>query len=463
MAPVEIHRFRRPNEVPRSHRPYLVKPIEEVRHRTWLKRYKELMKVARERRTSGLQWKRIAIAAAAAYQMSRDALGEPVVIIDLPRFEPVEEPIRSVRDAVRHVGSIETFVSMYRIGSPEDVQLIAFRLALCTTRNLDDMGFVLKDRNPVPEKSHRHKFGSIMAFLLYLFRLSGTVTDEGMLGAPFGLEKTRVSRCLNMIGDWIYKRHAECLTSYSNLGRVKPQTYQMYKHAMELKYQSIMMQKGYADDAATLAEGYEGIAFLVDGTFLDANRLGEHGDLAHLDAQRWLYDANHGGHGIGFIGVQSPSGIILAVDGPWPGRNNDLGMLSLGGFHAAMANAFDAWEDQGLVPRFLGDGLFQPVERMTRVPTELDLLNKLATHDQGTTLATLRSGVEHAFLTILAKFAYFRLHTKLSLVSGFPGRDYRNAALLVNCVTCVRGSQVTSFYGVVPPSLELYLDYTKQI
>lgn len=72
-------------------------------------------------------------------------------------------------------------------------------------------------------------------------------------------------------------------------------------------------------------------------------------------------------------------------------------------------------------------------------------------------MSSVRQAVEWGFGKIVGLFAFvdFKKNQKLYL-QNLP-RIYKASALLANCHTCLYGAQVSQYFGLEPPQLEVYL------
>lgn len=72
-------------------------------------------------------------------------------------------------------------------------------------------------------------------------------------------------------------------------------------------------------------------------------------------------------------------------------------------------------------------------------------------------MSKVRVSVEWAFGKITKLFAFLDFKQNLKLFLQPIAKYYLVASILVNCHTCLYGSQTSTFFGLDPPSLETYL------
>lgn len=69
----------------------------------------------------------------------------------------------------------------------------------------------------------------------------------------------------------------------------------------------------------------------------------------------------------------------------------------------------------------------------------------------------LRQAVEWGFGKIVNEFAFLDFKKIKKLLLQDVGCMYQTAVILINCHTCLYGSQTGSYSNVNPPALERYL------
>lgn len=74
-----------------------------------------------------------------------------------------------------------------------------------------------------------------------------------------------------------------------------------------------------------------------------------------------------------------------------------------------------------------------------------------------TQMSKLRISVEWGFGKICQNFAYLDFKKNLKVLLQPVGKYYLVASTLINCHTCLYGSQTSTYFNVHPPPLESYL------
>ena len=72
-------------------------------------------------------------------------------------------------------------------------------------------------------------------------------------------------------------------------------------------------------------------------------------------------------------------------------------------------------------------------------------------------MSKVRVSVEWGFNKLISIFAFLDYKKNQKLYLQPVGKYYKVAALLINCHTCLYGSETTSYFGLQPPSLQEYL------
>lgn len=138
--------------------------------------------------------------------------------------------------------------------------------------------------------------------------------------------------------------------------------------------------------------------------------------------------------------------------GPIEGRRHDAFMLGVDGlteklqrFQAPTGEAYVLYGD----PAY---GLSRNIISPFRGP-------QLTNAEQmfNTQMSKLRISVEWGFGKICQNFAYLDFKKDLKVLLQPVGKYYLVASTLINCHTCLYGSQTSTYFNVHPPPLESYL------
>lgn len=138
--------------------------------------------------------------------------------------------------------------------------------------------------------------------------------------------------------------------------------------------------------------------------------------------------------------------------GPIEGRRHDAFMLGVDGlteklqrFQAPTGEAYVLYGD----PAYgLSRNIISPF-RGAQLTNAEQMFN--------TQMSKLRISVEWGFGKICQNFAYLDFKKDLKVLLQPVGKYYLVASTLINCHTCLYGSQTSTYFNVHPPPLESYL------
>lgn len=198
---------------------------------------------------------------------------------------------------------------------------------------------------------------------------------------------------------------------------------------------------------------YDNIVGFIDGTARAICRPKYH--------QRELYSGYKKQHSVKYQSVIFPNGIIGRLDGPINGRRHDSAILHLTGllrelntkFVRQGGRWFSLYGDPGYAnQKFIKSGFrnsaFHPLTEQQR--------------EFNRDMSSLRVSVEYGFGKIIQQFAFVDFKKNQKLYMQHIKEQYIVAAILTNCHTCLRGSQVSRKFSCNPPDLESYLNLLVQ-
>ena len=164
-------------------------------------------------------------------------------------------------------------------------------------------------------------------------------------------------------------------------------------------------------------------------------------------------------HVLKFQSVVTPNGLIANLHGPCEGRRHD-------GFLPRDSDLLDQVQVHMNRQRPLLDGA-SPVYSLYGDPAYPVRAQLLALHrgvnltqDQilfNSRMSAVRVSVEYGFQKVLQQFAFLDFKKNLKILLQPVGRLYVVGVLLINCHTCLYGSQTSRMFDLSPPSLEEYL------
>ena len=153
-----------------------------------------------------------------------------------------------------------------------------------------------------------------------------------------------------------------------------------------------------------------------------------------------------------FQSVQAPNGLIAHMFGPIEGRRHDAFMLGVSGLanklHRFQTPTGEPYVIYGDPAYGLACNIISPF-RGTRLTDDEQMFN--------TQMSKVRASVEWGFGKICQNFAYLDFKKNLKVLLQPVGKYYLVASILVNCHTCLYGSQTSTYFNLDPPSLETYL------
>lgn len=154
-------------------------------------------------------------------------------------------------------------------------------------------------------------------------------------------------------------------------------------------------------------------------------------------------------HGLKFQGVMAPDGLFLQVWGPFAGRRHDVAMLDASGLLEALRERFPTFGLYGDPAYPLSSVLFRPFRGAVLSQVEEQF---------NTEMSSVRESVEWGFGMITNSFQSLSFTRKEKILERPLAQWYQVAALLMNCRACLRGSnQISSYFSLPPPSIEIYL------
>ena len=196
------------------------------------------------------------------------------------------------------------------------------------------------------------------------------------------------------------------------------------------------------------------IALFIDGTFREVcrpspnlNKLPPNVTLWTL--QKLLFSGHKWRHGLNYQGINAPNGLIVGCFGPVVGKTNDCRLLAVAMFPLLVV--------AGIPYRIFGDGIYPLLSHLFR-----PFINPVPGSIQArfnTRMATVRISGEWSFGYVSNTFQTVDFARWQRVFLNRPGLQYKLATLLMNCVSCLRGTNVTqSYFNTALPSIHDYLN-----
>lgn len=146
-----------------------------------------------------------------------------------------------------------------------------------------------------------------------------------------------------------------------------------------------------------------------------------------------------------------PNGIIANWFGPTNGRRHDSFVLAKSRLHDKLEQKFQRYT----APPYIYSDAGFPLKKYLIVPFKgtitrrQNIVNKKMTK--------LRVAVEWGFSKIVQLFPFLDYKKNMKVYKQEVGNYFKVGVILTNCHTCLYGSQVSSYFGCDPPTLEEYL------
>ncbi|KAJ8915674.1 hypothetical protein NQ315_000606 [Exocentrus adspersus] len=178
--------------------------------------------------------------------------------------------------------------------------------------------------------------------------------------------------------------------------------------------------------------------------------------------QENYYSGHKRFHALKYQSVVSPDGIIINLQGPYPGRRHDAAILRESNFHEQLeqhavfpnGHSFVVYGDSAYGIREL---LLYPFPNTEHVQDE----ERGAQQNFNYFMSVVRQSVEWGFAKIIRDFSFLDFKKNQKLLLQDLGVMYKTGALLTNCLCCylccLYGSESSQYFQVESPSLETYL------
>ena len=167
--------------------------------------------------------------------------------------------------------------------------------------------------------------------------------------------------------------------------------------------------------------------------------------------QREVYNGHKRTHALKYQSVVTPNGLIANMFGPMEGRRHDVALLAESG----LLDMIRFHSNRNTPLCLYGDSAY-PLDPYLMCPYKgAALTAEQEAFNRG--MSSGREAVEWMFGKIVQIFAFVDFKKNQKLYLQPIGKYYKVAALLTNCHTCFYGSQVSTYFGLNPPSIQDYL------
>lgn len=198
------------------------------------------------------------------------------------------------------------------------------------------------------------------------------------------------------------------------------------------------------------AIGEENIWAFIDGTTVRVSRPGEYQNIYFSGHKRY--------HAIKYQAVVTPDGILSSLGGPVEASKADWSLYKESGLERIMTRFFDDNEltadDRMYIygdPAYSGSIATMGAYKRQR--------NGELTLDEAWTnlvMSKKRMAVEHFFAHVQRYWKLPSYHLQNRLGNQPVGSVFLAACLMANCITCLRGNQISQYFRCPAPTLEEY-------
>lgn len=149
-----------------------------------------------------------------------------------------------------------------------------------------------------------------------------------------------------------------------------------------------------------------------------------------------------------------PDGLIASLKGAFPGRRHDAGIFRESRLYEELEQKAVINENEKYT--IYGDQAYGIMELLlSPYPGRPENLTPQQ-HQFNEAMKVLRVSVEWGFQKILAEFAFVDFKKNQKMLLQDIEAMFKVAVLLTNCHTCLYGSQTSSYFDTIPPTLEEY-------
>jgi nuclease HARBI1 len=174
-----------------------------------------------------------------------------------------------------------------------------------------------------------------------------------------------------------------------------------------------------------------------------------------IRAQRSVFNGHKRVHALKYQSVVCPDGIVAHMSKPLKGRRHDDRLLRESKLVEILTRCANDAHGQSFY--LYGDPAY-PLSQYLLTPYRGSRLTAEQT-EFNRRMSSVRETVEWGFQRILSLWAFLDFKKNQKLYLQLVGTAYLVAALLTNCHACLYNSEIAQFFGMMPPSLETYLQY----
>ena len=251
----------------------------------------------------------------------------------------------------------------------------------------------------------------------------------------FGRGKADISIIFNQMLAFLYRRWNRLFTDIT-------------EHARPGHCLMLDKLRGHAAAISVRAKGpLDRIWGFIDGTARPIAR--------PTRGQRRWYSGHKRRHMPKFQAIVVPYGLIVHLYGPMEGQRHDSSILRMSGLMEELEQVPLDRANPGDMFALYGDSGYPPKLRLHTTFSGVNGTQVKRNHNAE--MSSCRICVEWSFAEIRGKFAFLDLKANQRLLLQPVGMYFVDAALLVNCHTCLYRNETSLLFDLVPPRLEDYL------
>ncbi|GAU97703.1 hypothetical protein RvY_08953 [Ramazzottius varieornatus] len=164
----------------------------------------------------------------------------------------------------------------------------------------------------------------------------------------------------------------------------------------------------------------------IDGTFRPCYR-------QKVD-QKTIYSGHYRLHGLKFQPVMAPNGLVVNLDGPWPGRRQDSGMLAESGLLVLLKNKM---AETGNICRLYGYPVY-PISEYLEAPFRAGAAELTQEEKEfNEAMSGVRMNVEWGSGEVVQQFAFLDYSKNLEVLWQPVGTLYTVGTHSTNCIVCL--------------------------
>ena len=218
---------------------------------------------------------------------------------------------------------------------------------------------------------------------------------------------------------------------------------------MKWQLQSRIFYVGFVDQSADLIVCLEiplatlSCVGFIDGTLNPTARPGQ-------GLQEVVYNGKDRVHGLKWLAVALPDGLILYLFGPIEGRHHDSYLLALSGLLALLEQRF------GAHPYCIFGDVAFPLSARLITPWRDSDIQYLHQQHFNRAHKAVRVAVEWSFRQIKARWPQLKRKDTQQILRSPLRPLYVVATLLSNAHTCLYGNQTSGYFNLKPVTLDQY-------